>query len=134
MTDPLGSVTEVELARQNEAWYPASLRKLESFRLLAQGWDSYEAEPPNETALYWAQRSLAILERLGFVPHRVAPSVEGGVSIAWRHGQKNANVEFFNTAEIFAATSDGSGNPHVWEVQPDELTQAMEQIREYVGG
>jgi hypothetical protein len=64
----------------------------------------------------------------------VAPSVEGGVAIAWRRGRRNANVEFFNTGETLAATSDGSGNPRVWEITDEELAHALKEIREYIEG
>jgi hypothetical protein len=108
------------------------LQKLESFRHLSAGWDSYEAEPPNETAIDWAGRTLDILCQMGFAADRIAPSVEGGVAISWRRGRKNANIECFNTGEFLAATSDGTGNPHVRELSGEDLAQEMEAIRAYI--
>ncbi|MDQ2731987.1 MAG: hypothetical protein M3Y56_10035 [Armatimonadota bacterium] len=96
------------------------------------GWDSYDAPPPNATARYWAEQMLHLLSEVQFRPDRVAPSVEGGVAIAWRRGSKNANIEFFNSGEILIATRDKMGKPLIEEFFPDDLREAMELIRGYV--
>jgi hypothetical protein len=104
---------------------------VENLRTLPNGWDGDAAEAPNDTAIAHAHRVLDILKRLNFHPDRIAPSAEGGVTISFFVERRYGDIELFNTGEILAVTSDGSGNPHVWEVPDEEaaIRNALEQIR-----
>lgn len=93
------------------------LSQLDSFRLLQRGWDSYDAEPPNEAAIANARRILQCLwSKPTTAPFRLVPSVEGGVGIVFSGaGKKYADMECFNDGEILAITSEGS-EPTVWTI------------------
>ena len=105
------------------------IARLETFRGLAPGWDSYDASPPNETAL----RNGRIV--LGFVheqeespPVHVAPSAEGGVLLVFSAGgPKYADIECYNDGEILAILSEPSGEPTIWR-----LTLEEEQLRRFL--
>jgi hypothetical protein len=106
------------------------LAVLDSFRGLATGWDSYEAEPPSDVALENARRILNVLwesdlgERI-----RLSPSVEGGVSIVFKTPDKRyADIECFNDGEILAITSKPASEPVVWPVN-----LATGEIRDTLG-
>jgi hypothetical protein len=114
----------------------AQLKKHESFHALQRGWDSYNAEPPSETAISNARRILHLLWSGGAtVPVRISPSVEGGVGIIFSGpGEKYADIECFNDGEILAITSEGSMEPSVWTVggEAGSLRVTIEKIRSFL--
>lgn len=117
-----------------EAWFLKNIRKLKELENLATNWDSYGANPPNSIALFWARESLTVLSEMNFPPTQITPSVEEGVGICFIRGKKYADIECFNSGEILAVTSDGQGNPSVWEVNPsrEEIKISLERIRVYL--
>ncbi|MCL1468907.1 hypothetical protein [Argonema galeatum] len=117
-----------------EAWFLKSIRKLQKLENLPANWDSYGANPPNSIALLWGRKSLTVLFEMNFPPTQITPSVEEGIGICFIRGKKYADIECFNTGEILAVTSDGQGNPNVWEVNPsrEELKNSLERIRVYL--
>jgi hypothetical protein len=116
----------------------AQLSKLESFRELQPGWDSYDAEPPSEKAIDNARKILHLLWSGGASsPVRIAPSVEGGVGIIFSGpGKKYADLECFNDGEILAITSEGSLDPLVWSIgkESGSLLMSIEKIRFFLNG
>lgn len=117
------------------AWYDSFKERLSRLSELSDGWDSYQAPRPSTLACSHAGEALKLLARgVGTPPQRLAASVEGGVAISWRRGPRDADIEFFNDGEIFAATSGDTGEPHIWQVVADEddLASALETIREFL--
>ncbi len=110
----------------DQAW--TRLQELEN---LGPNWDSYGAAAPNDAARNTAERILALLSDLAVSPTRVVASSEGGVGICFVHGDRYADIECFNTGEIVAARYRGTGEPHVWQIAPeqDAMIAAIEQIR-----
>lgn len=94
----------------------------------------FTAEPPNNTALNWASKTLEILSKTGLSPTRITPSVENGIGISFISDNRYADIECFNEGDILAVTSDGQGNPEVWEVEATMLglTFAIEKIRVFL--
>ncbi len=125
-------------------WVVEAHRSIAAFRELAVDWDSYGADPPNETAIRSAQRVLGVLAGFDFKPSGVSPSAEGGICFwfdasgvvsLWDGGSTlYADIECFNDSEVLAVTSDGKGNPDVWEVgvEPD-LKGTIGRIRGFLG-
>ena len=116
----------------------AQLERLDSFRALPRGWDSYEAEPPNEVALANARRLLRVAwEYEGGAKLRLSPSVEGGVGVIFgADAKKYADIECFNDGEILAITSAGTPEPSVWTVDasPEGFRAAIERISSFLNG
>lgn len=113
------------------------LARLESFRGLQRGWDSYDAEPPNAMAIDNAKRILRVLWEGDIeVRMRLSPSVEGGVAVVFNGSDKYADLECFNDGEILAITSEGSAEPSVWSVGADaaSLRDAVVKIIAFVNG
>jgi hypothetical protein len=116
------------------AWFLEGCQQLKKLAYLQENWDSYGAEPPNSVALGWAHQCLNILQTINFAPTKITPSVENGVGISFISGKKYADIECFNTGEVLAVTSDGQGNPIVWEVQPTNqgIKSALGKIRVFL--
>jgi len=70
---------------------------------------------------------------MDFPPDRVAASVEGGIALAWRTGDRDANIEFFNTGEVLTETPGPDGMPVIEEARSEDLRAALERIRECMG-
>lgn len=122
------------LLDQTDPWFTEAQNGLESLSDLAEDWDGHDAEPPNKTAFAGVRRVLELLRHLNFRPNRIAPSAEGGIMLSFFHGKRYGDIELFNTGEILAVTSDGSGAPTIWETTDNEteITNALEVIRDHV--
>lgn len=121
-------------AKVRDLWFSVSEKKIRELSQLSNDWDSYGAEAPNGKATYWAWQILLELRGLGLAPSSVLPSVEGGVGITFRRDGKYADIECFNTGEILAIQSDGSGQPSAWEVEPGAIKETLTTIRAYLNG
>lgn len=110
--------------------------KLESFRALQRGWDSYNAEPPSDLAINNARRILHLVWSQSVpVPVRLSPSVEGGVGVVFTSAKgKYADLECFNDGEILAVTTEGAGEPIVWSVGEGggNLMSTLEKIKSFL--
>jgi len=106
------------------------IARLEAFRKLAPGWDSYEAPPPNETAVRSARNILRLVhEQEDVSPVHLAPSAEGGVLLVFPgDGSKYADIECYNDGEILAILSEPAGEPTIWP-----LALEKEQIQIALG-
>ena len=114
----------------------AQMARLESFRELAPGWDSYDAPPPNETALRNARRVLRLVdEQVDISPVDVAPSAEEGVLLVFPgDGSKYADIECYNDGEILAILSEPPGEPTIWllDLEKEQLQTALERIAQFL--
>jgi hypothetical protein len=130
---PLWTKT-VSLANAS-GWLVGTLHRLHDVARLPDNWNSYGAVAPNATALANAQNFLHELSELDFEPSRIDPSAENGVCISFRAGNRYADIECFNSGDVLAVTSDGSGQPQIWEIiaaSGDDLRMAVAQIRTFV--
>jgi hypothetical protein len=117
----------------------AQIATLESFRTLEHGWDSYNAEPPSDTAIANARHILHVLWSSETAPpvRQVSPSVEGGVAIVFTGQQKKyADIECFNSGNILAITSDGTTEPSVWTLNGagGNIRRAVEKLNAFFNG
>lgn len=120
----------------SESWLKRFNDDLQALAALESDWDSYGSQPPNMTAIELARTVLEVLAEMGLMPLSLAPSPDEGVSISFLKGKRLAAIECFNTGEIVAVTSDGSGSPRVWGVGVDReaIREALEEMRDFVGG
>lgn len=84
---------------------------------LEPNWDEYGTQPPNSIAVENARKVIKVLSELNLSSPYLAPSSDEGVTISFLRKKKIAAIECFNTGEIIALTSDGTGSPKVWEVE-----------------
>ena len=105
--------------------------RLNGASVLGRGWDTYDAEAPNNEARKLADKVLDLLEAALLPPVRLVPSVEGGIALSFISGDSRAGIEIYNTGEIAAATWCGQDTPIVWELADSEsaLRKAIEEIR-----
>lgn len=99
---------------------------------LQAGWDTYNAEPPNETSRAYAERLLAVLELSSLIPARVLPSAEGGIALTFVASRKRAEIEVYNSGEMVAATYSDQDQLDVWEFAWTEAPATVAKIRVYL--
>jgi len=87
--------------------------RLDGFRNLRRGWDSYKAQPPTETVIGIVRAFLAVLRVEWREPDRLNPSAVGGVGLTfYRPGlrcDRSVYVEFLNRSDRVLAVQSGSG-------------------------
>jgi len=115
----------------------AQLARLESFRDLQQGWDSYAADAPSPAAIDSARHVLHVLwaSEIALPIKAISPSVEGGVGLVFAGlDKKYADIECFNDGEILAITSEGTADPLVWSLggKAGSIREAIEKIRTFL--
>jgi hypothetical protein len=122
--------------QKSEPGLKEQLLKLESFRTLTVGWDSYEAVPPSQTAIEHAREVLRFLSGQDGVPKvRLTPCVEGGVTILLGDAAiRYADIECFNDGEILAITSEPEQDPAIWPVDlgHGSLQAALDRIQTFL--
>lgn len=112
-------------------------RKLESFRLLRSGWNSYNAPPPSKESLEAAKRFLAVTENRNLRPSRITPSVVGGVGITIRRSGKKGFVEFYNSGKVCLLLSEPQKRAletFTFSSNLGDLVQVAMRIEEYLDG
>jgi len=106
---------------------------IDSFRRLGNDWNGQGSEVPNNHAVFCSHRALETFHSFGLLPVRIAPSAEGGVGFVFGRGIKVATVEYLNSGEAVAVTSDGAGNITAWELKATKsLRTAANRIREFL--
>lgn len=115
------------------SWLLNTYQKLESFRTLKAGWDSYDAEAPNEKSIVTAEKIIRILYELNYEPTRIVPSVDGGIVISFFEGDLYADIECLNSGEILAVESNSYDQPEPWIVYPDHgnIKSTVGRIRDF---
>lgn len=114
----------------NQAKFTEARQRLDVASLLKEGWDTYDAEPPNPNSVTESGKILTALETHNLPPTRVMASAEGGIGISFVEGESRAEIEVFNTGEVVAATYTSQSEPVVWEIgQGQSLEAAIERIR-----
>jgi hypothetical protein len=110
--------------------------QLESLSGLATGWDSYDAGPPNATAMRNARILLEarVSHGASILPTRISTSVEGGVGFVFREAGRYADIECFNSGEAVTAVSDESGGSSVEEWSGSETEAMIDWLRCHVAG
>lgn len=109
------------------------LNDLEEWSHGRKDWGSEGSEPPDESALKRAEESLQLLNSLGFLPQKIAPSAEGGVALVFKNGDKRAMLEFFNDGSSSGVLYDLVDEVKVIAVdQESEMSGIVERIRAYL--
>lgn len=118
------------------SWFMKLKDELAQMACLPRNWDEEGAQPPNKSAIFWAGRALEFLYDLNFPPTYISPSVEEGVGISFYREKASGGIEFFNSGEVVAVTSDGTNPPSAWEVgvSDDEIASTLKRIHGFLSG
>lgn len=102
---------------------------IDAMALLRDDWDSYGALPPTRECREKVKKLLEAISSV-LTPTRIVPSAEGGIGLCFYVEKRYGDVEFLNSGEVLACTSDGSGNPIVWEVK--DIIASIKTIKDFL--
>lgn len=128
----VGSIDAIELTA-DAGWLSQAYRKVSAMRSLPEGWCSYDSARPNERSISAAIQVLSMLAEFQIEPTHLDPSVEEGICISFRSGDRYADIECFNSGEVLAVTSD-SASSEVWDVAVRGIENAVVRIGSFLDG
>jgi len=76
--------------------------QLAALNTLEDGWDSYNAPPPNKLAIYNCALALQLIKIYPLInkhplsPVAIVADAEGGVAMCWSENNKRAHITFTN--------------------------------------
>ena len=134
--DAIAEIREMQVKALNSRFAPLD-RQLDALERLKQGWDSYDAPPPNHAALCEARKILQRLHENLVLPERINASADGGVAFSLKaSGNRRAQIEVLNNGEKFAHLYDLSGNSytHDWplDIDGEPFGNLLEPILNYM--
>ena len=111
-------------------------QKVLNLSALKEGWDSYEAPPPNRAAIRKALHILNLLDGPDLLNVRILPSAEGGVGICFVRGDRYADLECSNDGEVFGIRHTGRQAPTLIPTDGSDISinAALREIREHING
>lgn len=107
-----------------------SLNRLEE---LEDGWDSYGAAAPSETAIVGARKLVKLMIQEHCFPSRIAPSAIGGVGVSARNGVSRVYIEMDNDGVTHAMFSDYRPEPEVCRVDLEDGAAFIARVQEHLG-
>jgi hypothetical protein len=113
-------------------WVREGLQRIAKLGSLDDGWHECGAAPPNEDATALATRTLRHLAAVGFRPTSIDASCDEGVCITFSTPSRRANIECFNTGEVYAATVTRGGDPFIWEINAATLPHGIARIYSFI--
>lgn len=108
--------------------------KLQKLRAKPEGWDPTCGPLPSEDAIANAAAFLTVFRQANLEPSRLSATVVGGVGITFKRDARKVYVEFRNTGTVHALYSDGSSDPRVEKVPPDNkgYSELLPRIKTYL--
>ena len=92
-------------------------KQLDRMTGLDVDWAADGGEPPNDEARANARQVLAVLNILSLHVEYVTASASSGITICLQRGERYADIECFNTGEIWAVVSARSQSPQTWQLE-----------------
>jgi hypothetical protein len=88
-------------------------------------------EKPNQWAYQNARFALELAELFDIMPSAVTASADGGIALCFKVDGMYADIECFNSGEIWALTSDRINPATTWETKatPGSLGEALLRIK-----
>ena len=109
--------TPVTVVEEPKKWLHNCIKQLTQLSKLDEGWDSYGAAAPNQSAIDSTLEVLNNLASEDLQPSSIDASVEGGICISFQTKGHYGDIECFNSGEIFAVTSKNGEDTVVWEIR-----------------
>ena len=127
-------VTPITFIDQRQPWLLPAHKSLENISRLKANWDGEGAARPSKLAIESTRNALSILADVGLAPASIDASLEGGVCVSFVEGMLYADIEFFNSGNILAVTSNGGEGTQVWQVEfaQQSLSSAVREIQRFL--
>jgi hypothetical protein len=93
-------------------------------------WAVEGIDPPNETAYTNARLALTVIDILNIPIEYTTASASGGIVVCLTRGEVYADLECFNTGELWAVVSNPGATPESWQIGSTkaEVEDALQRI------
>ena len=90
--------------------------------------------PPNQIAIQLAIKVIVELSIQNLQPHKISPSVEGGIGIEFRNKIKYCDIECFNTGEILGVISKNKDSADVFQIDnnKEDIRIGVKKIKDCI--
>jgi serine/threonine protein kinase len=105
--------------------YEKFRREVQSFFNLSKGWDSYEAEPPSQTAVKNAADFIDVVERQAFKIDWVAPTTDDSVMVTLQTPAGTQEWDFYSDGDIAVTILEASGKKRFLDVKPMDVERVL---------
>ncbi len=96
-------------------------------------WELDGSEAPNEVARSKALSVLGIADLLGIRPTYITASADGGVAICFKNNGVYADVECFNSGEIWGLLDDRTTPATTWSITDDSsIGEGLRKIGDFI--
>lgn len=120
------------LIAEKSSWVQDLVTNLRELQGLKQGWNGYDAQPPNHLSLRFAKALVDEAIREGIEPDHMGASISGGVGFTFANDSYDYVVEFLNDGNI-VETIIGQADDTELDVRliagEDPIGQIMDAIK-----
>jgi hypothetical protein len=119
----------------NDAAYSFADRQLDAMTGLDVDWAEEGAERPNSVSYKNAREVLYAAYFVSMPIEYTTASASSGIVVCFKRGDVYADIECFNSGEIWAIVSSRNGNPQTWQVELGRASveAALREINSLVG-
>ena len=102
--------------------------QIDSFNDLSKGWDSYNAEPPNNTAVNNALTTLDALEKCSKFPTKISPSADEGILFEFLSKANYYLLEFCNDGDMIFLKRI-NGKTEAFDTSVNDIESKIDEIK-----
>ncbi|MBX3143903.1 MAG: hypothetical protein KF813_09125 [Trueperaceae bacterium] len=121
--------TSVLTVREVSDKYRTMLDEIRAMQNLQHGWNTYDAEAPNQTAVELASKMLVKIWSFSSYLDRVLPTASGGIALIFVKTSGYADIEAFNDGEVLVGAYPDDGDTEVWPVDPERPDAGLRRLR-----
>ena len=85
-------------------------------------WDAEDAERPNALAHENARTVLTVADNMAMPVEYTTASINGGIAICFSRAKPYADIECFNSGDIWAVTSNHVDPPTTWQLDSTRIS------------
>jgi len=104
------------------------ISQISSFRDLSKGWNSYSAEPPNETAVNNSLTALDALINYSVFPTKISPSADEGIIFEFLSKTNYYLLEFCNDGDMVYLKRI-NGKTEAFDISINDIESKINEIK-----
>ena len=105
------------------------ISQISSFKHLSKGWDSYNAEPPNETAVNNSLTALDVLINYSKFPTKISPSADEGIIFEFLSKDNYYLLEFCNDGDMVFLKRI-NGKTKAFDISISDIESKISEIKQ----
>ncbi|MEX0716855.1 MAG: hypothetical protein WD066_09720 [Planctomycetaceae bacterium] len=114
--------------------WPTLFRTAGSLRFIGDDWDGFGAPAPNQGATTLAREALAHLGERNLPPSTISATVEGGIGMVFRSGERFASLEILNDGELLVLLERDShpNSSTIFSASGADLVSVLDRLGNFI--